>query len=172
MKKHLRLCLVATGLTVMSACNSAGEPPSAQSSNAGHTPAALQATAATDIPSHASNIEAAWTLEVDHARLDAITDTKRIKAFIALPDQRRLDFEVNHIEGIPPRVLRGQLYEGAQPHSGLTLSRRHTRLAGSFRVGQDEYDIQSITDGGALLLLRDKTEPPPPGQPILPDNNK
>ena len=162
------LYLGAVSLAGIAACNSGAEP---SQTAPGQEPAVLQSMQTTDIPPQASNIEAAWTLEADYEQLDAVNTTGRIKSFIALPDQRRLDYEVSHIEGTPPRVLRGQLYESEQAHSGLTLTRRDTRLAGSFRVGQDEYYIQSLADGRLLLLLRDDSEPPPHGQPLVPENN-
>ena len=162
------LYLGAITLAGITACNSGAEP--SQTAPA-QKPAILQSMQVTDIPPHASNIEAAWTLVANHERLDAINATGRVSDFIDLPDERRLDFEVTHLEGAPPRVLRGRLYEGEQAHSGLTLTRRDKRLAGSFRVGQDEYQIQTMTDGRALLLLRDDSEPPPHGQPLIPDDN-
>lgn len=129
----------------------------------------FSATAEIDRPEKPVNVERAYAVQLDRAQLILIQGAGRVPDFIRMPDGRRLDYEVQAVEGDPPRVWRGRLYEGGQSRGSLTLSRSGGRLTGSFRLGDERFALQADGSGEVVLLKFDDTEPPPHGRPVIPD---
>lgn len=123
----------------------------------------------TETPEKPTNVERAYAMKLDRARLILIQAPGRVAHFIRMPDGRVLDYQVAEVEGDPPRVWRGRLYLDEDSVSSLTLSRAGERLTGSFGLGGERFVLKADGAGQVLLLKLDDTVPPPPAEPIVPD---
>ncbi len=124
------------------------------------------------VPAGLEGFEAAHRLSVDYERLKSLRAPAKVDDFIRMPGGMLLLYDIQETEDEPPRVWRGRLYHEGQAHGSLTISRAGERFAGAFRLGEEQYAIRVAGDGGAHLLRRDDSEPPPHGPPRIPPSER
>ncbi|MDQ2070089.1 hypothetical protein [Natronospira bacteriovora] len=159
---HIGVCVIAF---LIAAC-SGGSLQGAQSA------AVIQILEPIDAPGERGPYDLGWHVELQLDRMSDVRPGDYIEPFMAGEASLRLDAVLQEHERGAPEVWRGRLHDDDGQRGSFTITRQGSLIMGRLRAGQHVYSLEGDEEARVGLYRIDPDKLPPPGPPMVPDENE